>query len=75
MLCCLLAALGLAGAFTAHRLRLASAAILLAAGAGVAGFLAWDHLAATDHGAAAMADRGVALCSRGAAAADAYIKY
>jgi hypothetical protein len=78
MLCCLLAALGLAGALTAHRLRLAGAAILLAMGAGMAGFMAWDHLGAAGHGearAATISERGVALCSGGSARADAYIKY
>lgn len=72
MLCCLLAALGLAGAFTAHRLRLAGVAALLAAGAGVAGFLAWDHLGAAGHDE----DRAIALCGRGSVpATDAFIKY
>ena len=75
MLCCLLAALGLAGAFTAHRLRLAGLAALLAAGVGVAGFLAWDHLGSAGHVGAALADRGRALCSGGPARAEAYVKY
>jgi len=44
MLCCLLAALGLAGAWTALRLRLAGALILLIAGGGMAGYLLWDHI-------------------------------
>lgn len=44
MLCCLLAALGLAGAWTAFRLRLAGALILLIAGGSAAGYLLWGHI-------------------------------
>ena len=68
MLCCAIAAIGLAGAWMAHRLRLIGGIALIAAVAAVAvagGSLLWDH---GSHGPAKLADGrappdGVSLCS------------
>lgn len=70
MLCCLLAALGFAGAWIAHQLRWAGALLLLITGVGASGALLWDHLGRADgaeaHAAATKADSpssAISICS------------
>lgn len=64
MLCCAIAALGAAGAWGLHRLRLAGALVLLAAAIAGGGALLWDHAgpAGADRHAAARAPASLSLC-------------
>ena len=65
MLCCAIAALGLASAWGLHRLRLIGGLMLLVAAIVAGGAVAWDHVAPkrVHPRIAASAPDGPALCS------------
>lgn len=64
MLCCAIAALGFAGAWSLHRLRLAGGLMLLATVIAGSGALLWDHAghASADRSTAANMADGISFC-------------